>query len=196
MMPSKGLLRKLIKLFRLPFITILKLRGLKIHYTSSFFTDVKFENIKCIEIGKHCNFEKRTIFRCFDNNGKKSKLIIGNNFNGNNDLKIFCCGEVTIGDNVSAAGSVFITSENHGLNPLTPSFNDNPLEVAPVKIGDGVWLGEKVIILPGVEIGEKAIIGAGSVVTKNIPPYSIAVGNPARVIKKWDFDKKKYLKVE
>jgi acetyltransferase-like isoleucine patch superfamily enzyme len=63
-----------------------------------------------------------------------------------------------------------------------------------VRIEKGCWIGEKVIILPGVNIGERSIIGAGSVVTKSIPAYSIAVGNPARVIKTWNKDSKQWVK--
>lgn len=59
---------------------------------------------------------------------------------------------------------------------------------APVVIEDHVWIGSKVTVLPGVRIGHHAAIGAGSVVTKDIPPYSLAVGNPARVIRRLDFD--------
>lgn len=65
----------------------------------------------------------------------------------------------------------------------------NPLDISDgIIIKDGVWIGNNVIILGGVQIGEKAIVGAGSVITHSIPSYSIAVGNPARVIKKYDFD--------
>lgn len=195
MAKSNGLGRKIKKLLKLPFILYLRMIGMKISLTSSFTLDATIENPKCIKIGKHCNFDKRTTIRCFDNKKDSSSIKIGDNFCGVNDLKILCCGNVTIGNNVTCAGHVFISSENHGLNPLTPSFNDNELECHTTKINDGVWLGEKVIVLPGVEIGEKAVIGAGSVVTKDIPPYTIAVGNPARVIKKWDFDKKEYIRI-
>ena len=95
-----------------------------------------------------------------------------------------CCsfqdqGGIEIGDNCLIGHNTTIATLNHDFNPekranLTPS---------PVKIGKNVWIGSDCTILPGVEIGDGAIIGAGSVVTKSIPSNSVAVGNPARVIK-------------
>ncbi len=64
---------------------------------------------------------------------------------------------------------------------------DQPLILGNVKIGEGCWLGENVLVLPGKKIGKKCIIGAGAVVSHDIPDYSLAVGNPARVVKKYDF---------
>ena len=64
-----------------------------------------------------------------------------------------------------------------------------------VCIDEGSWIGEKVCILPGVTIGKKCIIGAGSVVTKDVPDYCIACGNPAKVIKKYDFDEHRWIRV-
>ena len=77
----------------------------------------------------------------------------------------------------------------------TENYQHNPLVVKDVIIEDGVWLGEKTMVLPRVHIGKKAVVGTGSVVTKDIPEYSIAVGNPARVIKKYNFDTGKWEKV-
>jgi len=65
----------------------------------------------------------------------------------------------------------------------------------PVKICENVWLGENAIILPGIEIGKNSVIGAGSVVTKNVPENCIVAGNPARIIKKYNFDNKKWEKI-
>ena len=86
-----------------------------------------------------------------------------------------------------------ISSENHGVDPDL-EYVDQPLISKPVTIGDGCWIGEKVCILPGVTIGKKCIVGAGSVVTKSIPNFSMAVGNPAKIIKHYDFDKHKWEK--
>lgn len=196
MAKSNGIGRKIKKALRLPYIMFYKMKGMKIGLTSSFPIETVIENCEKIKIGNHCNFDKRTILRVFDDKNTKSKIIIGDNFCGGNDLKILCCGTVVLGNDITCAGNVFITSENHGLNPLTKSFNDNDLESSNVKIEDGVWLGEKVIVLPGVTIGKKSVVGAGSVVTKDIPEYSIAVGNPAKVIKKYDFRLKKYVSTE
>ena len=75
------------------------------------------------------------------------------------------------------------------------SYLDNPLTRGGIFIDDGVWIGNDVIILPNVHIGKKSIIGAGSVVTINIPEFCIAVGNPAKVIKKFDIKENRWKKV-
>lgn len=104
--------------------------------------------------------------------------------------------KIKIGNNVLFASNIFITNECHGMNPESQvPYMSQPLTGLDVEIGDGCWLGEKVCVLPGVKIGKKCIIGAGSVVTKSIPDYSIAVGNPARVVKKYDFTSHKWKKV-
>ena len=123
-------------------------------------------------------------------------LKIGKNFHATRNLTIQCAGNITIGDDVLVASDVFIINYNHGLSPLTKSYLENDLDVSEVIIEDGVWIGNNVIVLPGVRIGRKSIIGAGSVVTKDVPDYSIAVGNPARVIKKYNFTANKWDNVD
>jgi lipopolysaccharide O-acetyltransferase len=94
---------------------------------------------------------------------------------------------------VLIASCVFISDHNHGRydeldmasSPAVPPA-DRPLSSKPVRIGNNVWLGEYVCILPGVTIGDGSIIGASSVVTHDIPANSIAAGNPARVIRVFD----------
>ena len=154
----------------------------------------------------HCEGEviigEESRLMCWDsyNNivfNKNPKIIIGAGFHATRKLTIQCANEVIIGSNVLVASNVFIIDYNHGINPLTDNYLDNPLEISKgVCIEDGVWIGNNVVILGGVTIGKKAIIGAGSVVTKDIPDYTIAVGNPAKVIKKYDFASQKWVKLD
>lgn len=125
------------------------------------------------------------------------EIRIGNNCHIGYYFTLLNASKVYIGDNVLFASHVFVTSENHGIDPESElAYVEQPLLASPVSIGDGCWIGEKVCILPGVNIGKKCIIGAGSVVTKSIPDYSIAVGNPARVIKRYNFENHSWGSIE
>lgn len=92
---------------------------------------------------------------------------------------------VTIGKDVLMGPDVIILTTRHAFeDPNTPINQQGVLPIAPVTISDDVWIGARVIILPGIEIGRGAIIGAGSVVTKNVSPGAIVGGNPAKTIRK------------
>ena len=87
-------------------------------------------------------------------------------------------------------------SENHGIYVETNvPFYAQPLQTGPIIIGEGCWIGQNVIVLPNVNIGDKCVIGANSVVTNDIPSYSIAVGMPAKVIKRYNFELHSWIKV-
>lgn len=108
-------------------------------------------------------------------------IYVGDNFFANYDCVILDCNEVRIGNDVMFAPKVQIYTAYH---PLDPEIRRTQLEyAAPVIIGDDVWLGGGVIVCPNVEIGAGTTIGAGSVVTRNIPPRVFAAGNPCRVIR-------------
>ena len=128
----------------------------------------------------------------------KTKIMIGDNTYIGFGFSALCSSKATIkiGDNVLFASNVLVTNENHGINPeIEIPYMNQQLTAQNVSIGDGCWIGEKVCILPGVTIGQKCIIGAGSVVTKSIPDYCIAAGNPAKVIKEYNFETHKWEKV-
>ncbi|RVU91802.1 acetyltransferase [Flavobacterium columnare] len=132
------------------------------------------------------------------NNYNRPLIEIGNNVEINDDVHIGAVEKVIIEDNVLIASKVYISDHNHGNykgdlqdSPLTTP-NSRKIYTSPVFIRKNVWLGEFVCVLQGVTIGEGTIIGAMSVVTKNIPPYSIAVGSPAKVIKKFNFNINKW----
>jgi acetyltransferase-like isoleucine patch superfamily enzyme len=92
---------------------------------------------------------------------------------------------ITIGNDVWTGHHVYITDQNHGYEDVSVPISKQSQPERAVIIGDGSWLGHGSIILPGVTIGEHVVIGANSVVTKNIPSFSVAVGSPARVIRKF-----------
>ena len=146
-----------------------------------------------------------TGFNCridaYTESNKKVVIKIGKNVQINDNVHIGGVDSINIGDNVLIASKVFITDHNHGNysgdNQDSPNSipQERPIYSNKVVIEKNVWLGEFVSVLPGVTIGEGTIIGTMSVVNKNIPPFSIAVGSPARVIKRYDHNQKKWLKI-
>ena len=105
--------------------------------------------------------------------------------------------DIVIDDGVLMASNILISSENHSIDPENEKYYmDQPLNCKAVHVGEGTWIGEKVCIMPGVGIGKKCVIGAASIVTKSIPDYSMAVGSPAKVIKKYDFKTQRWEKLE
>ena len=124
--------------------------------------------------------------------GKSAKIEIGRNMMASHNLHIGALESVIIGDDVLIASGVYISDHNHG--KYSGEFQSSPFEKpvsrqlfsSPVKIGNNVWIGERVCILPGVSIGHGVIVGAGSVVTKNLPDFVIAAGSPAKIIKRFD----------
>ena len=123
--------------------------------------------------GKHCHLGKNVYF----------------NFN----VTLVDDTHIYVGDYTKFGPNVLIATAGH---PILPSLREQAYQYnMPVKIGKCVWLGAGVIVLPGVEIGDNCVIGAGSVVTKNIPANSVAVGNPCKVIREiGEHDKKYYFK--
>lgn len=148
--------------------------------------------------------------------GKSTTIGTGTNINGPCRLESKDGATISIGRNCGIGYNLVIRVRNHKMSYLNmqdkfanrhnlPSLTNS----ANVEIGDGCWIGDNVIILPGVNIGEGAVIGAGSIVSKSLPPYSVSVGTPAKVIRyrfseqkikealllKWhDWDEKKIIR--
>lgn len=123
------------------------------------------------------NLELISPFMCDYGNNIK----LGENVFINSNCYFMDCGKVTIGDNVFIGPSCGLYTANH---PLDFQTRNQGLEQAlPITIGNNVWLGGNVVILPGITIGDNCVIGAGSVVTKDVGANSIACGNPCKVIK-------------
>lgn len=148
--------------------------------------------------GYYCRFE------VFPNNDDPQKrLIFGNNIQLNDFVHISAVDHVEIGDGCLLASHIYISDNTHGKyegneNDSSPMLPPEYREyiTSPVKIGKNVWIGEGVIVMPGVTIGDGCVIGAHSVVNKDLEPYTIAVGTPAKIIKKYSFDNKRWEKVK
>ena len=110
-------------------------------------------------------------------------ISIGNRCRINSNTWISGMGKIHIGNDVQIGPRVVILTANHTFNLVDQTIYSQGSTIKNVSIGDDVWIGVNVVILPGVNIGTGCVIGAGSIVTKDIPPYSVAVGNPAKVIK-------------
>ncbi|MGN1412550.1 MAG: sugar O-acetyltransferase [Oscillospiraceae bacterium] len=109
-------------------------------------------------------------------------ITIGENFYSNHNLVILDGARVTFGDNCFIAPNCGFYTAGH---PINVNQRNSGLEYAkPITIGNNVWIGGNVVVLPNVTIGDNVVIGAGSVVTKNIPSNVVAVGNPCRVLRK------------
>lgn len=135
---------------------------------------------------------------------KSGRLCIhlGKDVQLNDYVHIGAIEEIRIGDEVLIASKVFITDHNHGFfdervaaDELSLAPIERPLAAQPVSIGSRCWLGENVVILPGVTLGEGCIVGASAVVTKSFPPYSLIVGNPARLHKLFNHQTQKWERV-
>ena len=103
---------------------------------------------------------------------------------------------IYIGKKVLIADRVYISTTRHKYDDITKAIIEQGfISEGPVRIEDGCWIGIGVCILPNTVVGKNSVIGANSVVNKDVPKYSVAVGNPARVVKKYNFKKRKWTKI-
>lgn len=153
---------------------------------------LKGDSLKNVKIGSGCYIDAYNVIECSARLEKDGKVItpeltIGSGCNLGEYNHITAVNRIVIGDNLLTGRFVLISDNSHG------SFEMEELNIHPsrrqivskgeVVIGDNVWIGDKVSVLPGVHIGNGCIIGANSVVTHDVPAYSIAAGNPAKVLK-------------
>lgn len=149
---------------------------------------------KYISIDDNSFFDKHLYLTAWDSYQSKESsqsfspsITIGSNCHFGSFNHITAINSIIIGNNLLTGKNVSITDNSHGsteLKDLSVEPVLRPLSSkGPVKIGNNVWIGDKATILPNVKIGDGAVIGANAVVTKDIPPYAVAVGNPARIIK-------------
>jgi len=139
------------------------------------------------EVGNDSTIESYTVI----NNGA-GDVILGNRVQVGIGTVII--GPVIMGDGSGTGQHVFISGFNHGFSDPDEESRMQPLDKKPTILKADVHIGSNSVVVAGVTIGEKTQVGAGSVVTKDIPPFSVAVGNPARVVKRYNFKTKQWEK--
>lgn len=115
----------------------------------------------------------------------------------NNGTEIACIGRVEIGENVLIAVNCFISDNTHAYEDPDISVKQQPMRSSgPLTVGEGTWIGANCCVVGGLAIGRHCVIGANSVVTADLPDYAIAVGAPARIVKRYDREKAVWVKVD
>lgn len=159
-------------------------KNIRMHPSSSVLS------LHRISVGNNFNTGPMLRLRAYEeyeNQRYEASIRIGDNFYAGNDCAITAVGHIRIGRNVTLASRVTIIDHSHGIGDYSdieePVMSRRLGVKGPIIIEDNVWLCEGVVVLSNVKIGRNSIIGANSVVTHDIPPYSIAVGIPAKVIK-------------
>lgn len=166
-------------------------KGLQVHAPGSIYignkvTIGRYSRLSAYNTGKDktCHLDSTAN----DEDFSGYKIVIHDGCYICNLFSILAGAKVVVGENTLIASYVTIMSENHSIDPECGMlYGSQSLKGTPTEIGHSCWIGEKATIMPGVTIGPWSIIGAASVVTSDIPPYSIAVGNPAKVIKRYNF---------
>jgi acetyltransferase-like isoleucine patch superfamily enzyme len=141
----------------------------------------------CINIGRNVKIYDRIALAGLTV-GERSRLVIGNNTDIPNPISIFVANEVTIGSSCLIVSSFIADNPGHTMNYDTRLNEKVDIErVGRIRIGDYVWAGHSSMIIGNVDVGEGAVIAASAVVTKDVPPFCVVAGNPARLIKKLPF---------
>jgi acetyltransferase-like isoleucine patch superfamily enzyme len=182
---------KILKRYKFSLFRISKINQLRWHFPKAYISpkiSLHYENKQQIVIGDFTSINDFVTLAVANDphcNLDNSKLIIGSNtYIGEYNNIRAGGGIIKIGNYCSISQHITIVASNHGIAKDT-IIKDQAWSTKKnfVTIEDDVWIGANSVILPGVTIGKGAVIGAGSVVTKDIPAYAIAIGNPARVIK-------------
>ncbi|CAN5171270.1 hypothetical protein BH11BAC6_BH11BAC6_02890 [soil metagenome] len=152
------------------------------------YTRMDLHPFNQFQLGDHATVENF----CTINNGVGNVIIGHHTLVGMGNVLI---GPITIGNNVILAQNIVMSGLNHTYQDIHKPIKDQPVTTAKIIIEDDCWIGANAVITAGVAIGRHSVIAAGAVVTKDIPPFSVAAGNPARVIKKYDLAEKEWIKI-
>ena len=161
-------------------IFILKIRGYKMEYSVRLASSSAFfqSKIGAISVGSGARIGRNTRI----NAGFNGTITIGHNTLIDDGTYLMAQDKISIGDNTWISAYCFITDFNHRYGQKNKTIISQGYKRKPVIIGDDVWIGTHVCILPGVQIGTGAVVGAGSVVTRSVAAYTVVAGNPAKPV--------------
>lgn len=153
--------------------------GTRIHSKCLIEGGVRIERPWLVALGQRCVLQRDVWLNI---GGSEARFELGDYGFVGRGVEIEVSTSVVIGSGALIAPGVFMTDHNHSTSAGAPMF-EQPCIASPIRIGDDVWIGANAVILPGVSIGDGAVIAAGAVVSKDVPPRAIVGGVPARVLR-------------
>jgi len=150
-----------------------------------------------VQLGDHVRIKRNTSINLHpkDKRSKDILLFVGEDVIISESCFISACNRIVIEEHVGISPNVMIIDNSRKPGDVSRPSKEQKVEVGFVHIGADSWIAYGACVMPNVTIGKHCIIGALSVVNKDIPPYSVAVGSPAKVVKRYDFDRKEWVKV-
>ncbi len=167
--------------------------GRKVHWDAGII----FESPYNISVGDKCRIKRGVEIYAdpWGDDKDKITLKIGNNVSINEGTFINAHNYVEIGDGTLLGKRVLLADTKHNFKDPTKSVKENPVSLEdPIIIGEGCGIGFNAFIFPGVTLGKHSIVSANAVVVRDVPAYSIVAGNPAKVVRRYDFDKGKWVR--
>lgn len=186
---------KIIKVYK---YIIRKFKFNEFHYSDTVVSMEMIRNPKYITLKKNVSIGYYARVECvkewYDTH-YSPQIIFNEGVRIEQNLHMTCANKIEIGADTKISAGVTITDIIHPYEDINNENLDHLIEVRETIIGKDCRIYNGAVILPGIHVGDYCIIGANSVVTKNIPSYSVVAGNPAKIIKKYDFDHKQWVKI-
>jgi galactoside O-acetyltransferase len=173
------ILAKLTRIFYSRYILRYRLKYCGLVYV---YVSATIANPKRIGIGSNVVIRERAWLQAVKQGDLNGEIEIGNDVHIARDVLIHSAYKVTLGNGVTLGPRVVVLDHNHSFSQLEYSVMKQGLYGGPIGIGDNCWIGAHAVILANVTVGKGAIVGAGAVVTKDVPPYAIVGGVPAKII--------------
>jgi acetyltransferase-like isoleucine patch superfamily enzyme len=159
----------------------------------------RYDHMERISIGAETYIARRTLLQAvvkYRGASHDPNLRIGDHVYIGNGCTISCCQELVIEDHVVIGDNVYIADGRHGYEDVTsPGVAGQPLVKGRIRIGSGAWIGYGAFVAHDLELGEHAVVGANSVVTKSVPAFTVVAGSPAVVVKRYDHGSQSWVKV-